>query len=595
VSQVNGRMAEDGATRRRGDAARERGRRENLLGPASRMGILREEVREGILAPAVAGGRYEKDRVHRGLQGRQGAVMGRWMPGLLAVAAAMLVGVLPASARAAMPGGLPVLTSGPRVLASDMPVLASGLPMPASTDLEAPAWDSMLRVVTLRDYNTRVVVLGTMLLGLAAGVVGTFMLLHKQALLGDALSHATLPGIGLAFIFAVMAGGTGKSLGWLLTGAVITGVMGVGCILLMRHFTRLKQDTALGIVLSVFFGAGVAILGVIQKMQTGHAAGLESFIYGKTASMRSTDAWLIAATAALVIVGCIVLLKELLLVCFDQHYAKAQGWPVVLLEILLMAMVTAVTVIGLQAVGLILIVALLIIPPAAARFWTHRLIPMLLIAAGIGAGSAAVGAGASAVIPKLPSGATIVVVAAALFMISMIFAPARGALVRWLEQARLHRRIARQHLLRALYEHTELTADSPREPVSFADLLEARSWPARELQRALASARSDGEVAQAGRDAWSLTESGIAHAARLTRNHRLWELYLIHYADVAPSHVDRDAEEVEHVLGGEMIDRLEELLAEAAPAASPGQVPASPHDLTPVPTVAAPHAAEVIR
>lgn len=466
--------------------------------------------------------------------------------------------------------------------------LPAAPPAVQTADVEVPAWGQVMRVLALRDHNTRVVLLGTMLLGLAAGVVGTFMLLHKQALLGDALSHATLPGIGLAFIFAVMAGGSGKSLGWLLTGAVITGLMGIGCILLVRQFTRLKQDTALGIVLSVFFGAGVAILGIIQKMQTGHAAGLESFIYGKTASMRSTDAWLIAATAALVIAGCMVLLKELQLICFDGGYARAQGWPVVLLEILLMAMVTAVTVIGLQAVGLILIVALLIIPAAAARFWTNRLVPMLVIAAVIGACSAVVGAAASAVVPNLPSGATIVVVAASLFAISMIFAPARGVLIRWLQHLRLNARIARQHLLRAMYEHGESrtgtaqaapAAAAGRAPVSFADLLNARSWSATELDRALAAAGREGLVQQNATGEWMLTESGIAQAARLTRNHRLWELYLIHFADVAPSHVDRDAEEVEHVLGREMLAHLEELLAEAAAAGRPEEVPASPHEL----------------
>jgi manganese/zinc/iron transport system permease protein len=441
----------------------------------------------------------------------------------------------------------------------------------------------VLRVLSLRDYNTRVVVLGTMLLGLAAGFVGSFMLLHKQALLGDALSHATLPGIGLAFIFGVLMGGSGKSLAWLLTGAVVTGLIGIGCILLILHFTRLKQDTALGIVLSVFFGAGVAVLGVIQKMQTGSAAGLESFIYGKTASMRATDAWLIAATAAIVILGCIVLLKEFLQICFDSGYARAQGWPVVWLDILLMSMVTAVTVIGLQAVGLILIVALLIIPPAAARFWTDRLVPMLLIAAGIGACSAAIGAGASAVVPNLPSGAMIVVVASGLFLVSMIFAPARGVLVRTLERVRLHRRISRQNLLRAMFEHAEpaakkrAAASATNVTMSFAELLEARSWTLQQLGKALRSARDDGLVREVETATYALTPAGAADAARLTRNHRLWELYLIHFADVAPNHVDRDAEEVEHVLGRDMIEHLEGLLAAEPRVVRPDEVPESPH------------------
>ncbi len=451
----------------------------------------------------------------------------------------------------------------------------------ADTGPDSAAGDAILRVLLLRDYNTRVVLLGTMLLGLAAGMVGAFMLLHKQALIGDALSHATLPGIGLAFMFGVLAGGTGKSMAWLLTGAATTGVLGIGCILLVQHFTRLKQDTALGIVLSVFFGAGVAVLGVIQKMQTGHAAGLESFIYGKTASMRSTDAWMIAGAASLVVIACVLLFKEFVLICFDQGYARAQGWPVVLLDLALLLLVTLVTVIGLQAVGLILIVALLIIPPAAARFWTHRMVPMLLISAGVGACSCVLGAGASAVVPDLPSGAAIVVVAAGLFGVSMLLAPARGVLPRMLERHQLNRRIARQHLLRAMYERSEAVATQPivALPARVEDLLKARSWSPRGLLAALNSAASAGLVRQTASSTWTLTESGQADAARLTRNHRLWELYLIHYADVAPSHVDRDAEEVEHVLGQELVTHLETLLGSTPRGAIPAVVPASPHAL----------------
>ena len=143
-----------------------------------------------------------------------------------------------------------------------------------------------MRVLSLRDYNTRVVVIGTTLLGLAAGTIGCFTLLRKRALMGDALSHATLPGIGLAFMFSARGGRHRQ----IAAGAArrrgrSAGVLGLAAILGIRNFTRLKEDAALGIVLSVFFGAGVAVLGVVQRWGTGHAAGLETFIYGKTASM----------------------------------------------------------------------------------------------------------------------------------------------------------------------------------------------------------------------------------------------------------------------------------------------------------------------
>lgn len=444
----------------------------------------------------------------------------------------------------------------------------------ADTRLELPSAAQVADVLLLREYNTRVVVIGTMLLGLGAGVIGTFLLLRKRALMGDALSHATLPGIALAFIVMTRFGGSGKSLPGLLLGATIFGGIGVACVLLIRGATRLKEDTALGIVLSVFFGLGVSLLGVIQKMDTGSAAGLESFIYGKTASMLASDAKLIAVAAGLTVVGCVVFYKEFSLLCFDESFARSQGWPRLLLDGAMMAMVVMITVIGLGAVGLILMIALLVIPPAAARFWSHRLGPTVLISGGIGAVSGWVGASVSALAARLPAGAIIVLTAASAFVLSMIFGVRRGVLVRAVEQWRLRRSVERQHLLRAMYEAEESGAAA--EGVGEDALLRARTWSRRALRGGLRRAQSAGEIEPCDAGRWRLTEAGRAAAARVVRNHRLWELYLVTHADIAPSHVDRDADELEHVLGAAMVEELELLLVRDE---SRAVVPASPHAL----------------
>ena len=437
------------------------------------------------------------------------------------------------------------------------------------SSIQWPSAAEVWQVLTLADYNTRVVILGTACLGLAAGMIGTFMLLRKRALLGDALSHATLPGIGLAFILMASFGGTGKNLLGLLAGATVTGLLGVGCILLIRSFTRLKEDAALGIVLSVFFGLGVAVLGVIQKMGTGSAAGLESFIYGKTASMLRSDALLMAGSAIVVAIVCAVLFKELMLVCFDQGYATTQGWPVRRLDLLLMTLVTLVTVIGLQAVGLILVLALLIIPPAAARFWTDRLSRMFAISAGIGALSGMIGAGASALFQRLPAGAVIVLAAAAIFLLSMLFGSSRGVVLHAWRRYELNRFIAHQNLLRAAYE---LVEEDPARPIPLAALLRRRSWTDFQVRRDIRRAQRQGLLERRGGEIL-FTERGLEEARRLVRNHRLWEIYLIRYADVATSHVDRGADLIEHVLGHELVAELEAALEPN------GHVPASPHVL----------------
>ena len=444
-----------------------------------------------------------------------------------------------------------------------------------------PSAEQWLRVLSLRDHNTRVVVGGTALLGMAAGVIGSFALLRKRALMGDALSHATLPGIGLAFTAATAAGATQKALPVLLLGAAVTGALGVGVILFLRRHTRLKEDAALGVVLSVFFGAGIAVLGIVQQLGTGSAAGLESFIYGKTASMVPSDVALIAAAAALVLIACALLFKEFRLVCFDPAYAAAQGLPVLWLDLAMMGLVAAVTVIGLQAVGLILVIALLIIPAAAARFWTERVLPMTLASAAIGAASATAGAVASALWPRLPSGAMIVLVAAALFAVSMAVAPARGLLPRELRRANLARRVGQRHLLRAVYELLEAAGTPDAEPpqaVAIESLMHKRSWSRRHLARLVRQAEHDGLLVPGPAGGVLLTDRGLVEARRATREHRLWEMYLVTHADIAPSHVDTGADAIEHVLHAPMIARLEALV-EGDRRLDAEHVPQSPHPI----------------
>jgi manganese/zinc/iron transport system permease protein len=254
-----------------------------------------------------------------------------------------------------------------------------------------------------------------------------------------------------------LTGGEGKWMPGLLAGATVAGLLGMGAVLLIRNLSRVKEDAALGIVLSVFFGLGAAVLGLVQSMQSGSAAGLESFIYGRTASMLASDAWRIGLAGAAVATATLLLFKEMAMLCFDQDFAASQGWPVHTLDVAMMALVVVVTVIGLQAVGLMLMVAMLVIPSAAARFWTDRLPALVAIAAAIGAVSGLIGAGISALVPRLPAGAIIILVAAVGFLVSLVAGPARGLLARGLRRWRLVRKVNHQNLMRALYERQERT------------------------------------------------------------------------------------------------------------------------------------------
>lgn len=421
-------------------------------------------------------------------------------------------------------------------------------------------WELLSETLRLEHYNTRLVVLGVAFLGATAGLVGSFLLLRKQSLLGDALSHATLPGIGIAFAVMSAMGFSGKSLPGLLIGASVTGLLGVLLVLAIRNTTRLKDDAAMGIVLSVFFGLGVAILKMVERIPGQSAAGLDGFIYGKTASMVWSDFVLITIILLITIVITIAILKELTLLCFDSNFASSQGWPTLWLDIILMALVTAVTVVGLQAVGLILVIAFLITPPTAARFWTNRLGWMLFLSATIGAISGWLGVSISALYSNLPAGAIIVIAAAIIFLFSMVFGTARGVLPRYLRHLQLQRKVGRQHLLRSTYEILENTQDAKslkNLPIPMNLLRKHRYWAKGELPKLIRQARSEDHIERQPSGELRLSESGFGEASRITRNHRLWELYLIKYADIAPSHVDRDADLVEHLLGAEIVHQLE--------------------------------------
>ena len=446
-----------------------------------------------------------------------------------------------------------------------------------------PELSDIWNVLILRDYNTRLVVICTILLGCACGLMGGFLLLRKRSLMGDTLSHATLPGVGLSFMLLVALGGDGKSLPILLAGAGITGIIGCVAVLFIRKQTRIKDDAAMGIVLSVFFGAGVSILGVIQKMPEGSAAGLESFIYGKTASMVMSDFQILVLVTFCVITCSLLLFKELRLLCFDENFAAALGWPVKYLDILLLALITSVMVAGLQAVGLILIIAFLITPAAAARFWTNQLDRMLLLSVLIGAASGWLGASLSACFPRLPAGAVIVLVAALFFVVSMLIGTERGVMIRFLRQSQFKKRIGRQHLLRALYEILEggcFIEELNIRTVPFRQIRGRRTWSDRQLRYYIRRAYNEGLVEAPNKtDSILLTGAGLAEAEQVTRNHRLWEMYLIEYADVATSRVDRDADMVEHILGEKMVTLLESKLQTYRTVGS--LVPQSPHPIHP--------------
>lgn len=346
-------------------------------------------------------------------------------------------------------------------------------------------------------YNAALVAVGAALLGFAAGAAGTFLFLRKRALVSDAVAHATLPGVGLAFIAMVWLGGDGRNLLGLLAGSAVTAGIGLLAVEWMTRRTRLSEDAAIGAVLSVFFGLGIVILTVIQTMSSGRQAGLESFLLGSTAGMLFQDAIVIAVGGSLAVLATWVMRRPMTLVAFDAEYAAASGVNVPGIDRLMMALVMAVTVIGLKIVGLILIVAMLIIPPVTARFWTERSESLIWYAGGLGGVSGYLGAALSASAPDLPTGPIIVLVAAGLFLLSLFLAPARGVAAAVFRHRRFQRKVHRRQGLLAL---------ARQEPIH--DELTLR------VLRGEGLIRADGVA----------TETGRAQAAKIARDERRWDV-----------------------------------------------------------------------
>ena len=357
---------------------------------------------------------------------------------------------------------------------------------------------TILEALTLQlGYNASLVAVGAALLGFAAGATGSFLYLGKRALVSDAISHATLPGVGLAFIVMVALGGDGRALPGLLAGSALSAAAGLLCVTWLTTRTRLSEDAAIGAVLSVFFGLGIVFLTIIQAMTAGRQAGLESFLLGATAGMLRSEALTIAAGGALVLALTLLLRRPMTLASFDPDFATASGLPVRRIGLAMMGLALAITVVGLKIVGLIMIVAMLIIPPVAARFWTDRVGHVVLIAGVMGGVSGYTGAALSATAPDLPTGPIIVLVAFALFVLSLLFSPGRGVLA---ALARHRRHQARVHVRQGLL------ALAQGQPIY--ERLTLR------LMRRRGLIRPDGVA----------TEAGRAQAARALLDERRWQI-----------------------------------------------------------------------
>lgn len=279
------------------------------------------------------------------------------------------------------------------------------------------------------DYTLRNVALGSALLGIVSGVLGCFAVLRKQGLLGDALAHAALPGIAAAYM---LTGSRAPLV--LMLGAAIAGWLGTLAIIRIVRDTRISEDAALGIVLTVFFGAGVVLLTRVQQSNDAGQAGLDRYLFGQAATLVRSHVEQMAIVGVIALAIIAVFFKEFKLLAFDPDYAASLGFPVRGLDVLLTSTIVLAVVIGLQTVGVVLMAAMLIGPAAAARQWTDHLGWMTVLAGTIGAASGVIGAVISVQASRLPTGPMVILVLTAFVAVSLLCAPNRGILPDYLRR-----------------------------------------------------------------------------------------------------------------------------------------------------------------
>ncbi|MFT5090601.1 MAG: manganese/zinc/iron transport system permease protein [Candidatus Latescibacterota bacterium] len=415
-------------------------------------------------------------------------------------------------------------------------------------------FENALRFLSLADANVRFVLLGSLLIGATGGLLGSFAVLRRRSLVGDALAHAALPGVALAYLL------TGsKALPVLLLGATISGVLGVLVIQFVTNFTRIKADSAIGIVLSVFFGIGIVLLTHIQRVGGGNQSGLDKFLFGQAAAMVGDDLVVMTVLTTIIIAAVLFFYKEFKALIFDPGFFSTLGFSARRTDVLLMGLIVLTVMVGLQAVGVVLIAAMLITPAVAARFWSERLGTMVVISTAFGGLSGVVGTFISSLAPRIPTGPVMVLVATFFFFVSALIAPRRGLLSRWRRERHNRHRESRQHFLRAYFELAE--KDPVLRSFSTSSLAAELGWKAVRVERLGRKLARQGYTVR-GDGGWTLMQQGFDEGLFIVKSHRLWEHYLYYRSILDADHVDRPADEVEHLLTPEIIDRLEHILSE---------------------------------
>lgn len=289
----------------------------------------------------------------------------------------------------------------------------------------------------LFDPTFQVVLAGTLCIGAISGALGCFAYLRKQSLVGDVVSHSSLAGIMLFFLASYWLTGEGnKSLWILIPGAISAGVAALYLNRFLTSHPRVREDSGLGISLAIFFGSGILLLRMVDRADPPIPGrrGLDGYIFGQAAFITQLDVLTVLVLGLIALSIMLLFWKELKLYAFDSLFTQNLGFHTGLLDAVLIILLVIGIVVGIQSIGVVLMIAMLVTPAASARQWTQSLGPMVALASGLGALSSVIGCLISANLRNMPTGPVIVLTGISIFVISILFSPRRGVLFEWLRR-----------------------------------------------------------------------------------------------------------------------------------------------------------------
>ncbi len=407
--------------------------------------------------------------------------------------------------------------------------------------------------ISFSDPTLQKALLGSLFISICAALVGVFTYYQKKSLVGDAVAHSVFPGICMAFIIS----GTKNPI-FLLLGAFIAGWLSIISFDFLLRDKRIKSDAALASVLSVFFGLGILLLNHIQNGGNANQIGLQHFLMGNVAAMSSQDVMTYGLISSFVSLVIILFFPVFKLISFNKDFAHSKGYKVKSIQFLFSSLIVICIAIGINAVGVILMAALLITPASSARWWSNKLERIAILAVLFSVISATIGAYISFSYARMPAGPWMVIILSVIALLSILFSYPKGVIYGMLRRRKAQEKMLVENVLKSFYHIEEREGE---ELISAVQLANTRSYDGAKLSLALRKLKKRSLVLVSGQN-YQLSKEGRAEAKRIIRLHRLWELYLGSKLNFKKDHVHNDAEAIEHIITPEIEKQLIEELGE---------------------------------